>query len=68
MITFENGMDIRSRHCLKPTVAKFHVNNGVYKFVVVGTDYGHLHTSGGDVKTWNSYSGAYRAAKSYVSL
>ena len=68
MITFENGMDIRSRQVDKPTVARFHMGGGVYRYCVIGTGYGHIHTSGGDVKTWGSYSGAYSAARKYVSL
>ena len=27
--------------------------------------YGHIHTTGGDVRTWGSYSGARRFARSY---
>lgn len=68
MVTFENGMDIRSRQAGKPTVARFRMGNGVYRCCVIGTAYGYIHTSGGDVKTWGSYSGARAAARKYVSL
>lgn len=68
MITFESGIDIRCRQVEKPTVAKIHVGKGVYRYCVIGTQYGYIHTTGGDVRTWCSYSGAYRAAKNYVSL
>lgn len=66
MITFETGMDIRARQVDKPTVARFNMGNGVYRYCVIGTGYGHIHTSGGDVKTWGSYSGARRAALRHV--
>ena len=65
---FKNGMDIRCRDFAKPTVARFWVTETKMRFVVVGTAYGYLRTSFGDVKTWGSYSGARRAAKSYVSF
>jgi len=65
MITFENGLDIRTRQQSKPCVAKFHVGKGEYRYVVIGTQYGHIHTSGGDVRTWKSYSGAYKFLKQY---
>ena len=65
MITFENGLDIRTRQQSKPTVAKIRVKGNEYRYCVIGTDYGHLHTISGDVKTWKSYSGAYKAAKNY---
>lgn len=64
MITFESGLDIRTRQALKPTVAKLRVGND-YRYIVIGTEYGHLHTSGGDVRTWGSYSGARRATAAY---
>lgn len=35
---------------------------------VVGTDYGFLHTTSGDVRTWRAPSGARRAARAYQSL
>lgn len=68
MITFENGIDYRARSPKAPEVAKFHMGNGTYKYCVIGTNYGYIHTVGGDVRVWGSYSGAYRAAKNYVGL
>ena len=68
MITFESGIDHRSRECKVPTVARFHMGNGQYRFIVIGTNYGHIHTTGGDVRTWRSYSGARRAARNYKGL
>lgn len=65
MITFETGIDARARSVSEPTVAKFHMGQGQYRFVVIGTQYGYLHTTGGDVRTWGSYSGARRAARNY---
>lgn len=69
MITFEHGIDSRSREAVKPTVARLNVDGrGKYAYIVIGTAYGHIHTSAGDVRTWQSYSGARRAAKNYVPL
>jgi hypothetical protein len=68
MLVFENGMDIRSRTAPVPEVAKFHMGNGVYEFVVIGTQYGHIHTTGGDVRTWKTKSGARHAIKRYTPL
>ena len=68
MITFENGIDIRAREAVSPTVARFHMGNGEYRYCVIGTAYGYLHTSAGDVRTWKTASGARRAARKYVPL
>jgi hypothetical protein len=35
---------------------------------VVGTDYGFLHTTSGDVRTWRTASGARRVARAYQPL
>lgn len=37
------------------------------RWAIVGTDYGFLHTTGGDERTWRSRSGAARACRSYVN-
>lgn len=69
MITFENGIDARCREATKPTVARFNMGGPLgYRYIVIGTQYGFIHTTGGDVRTWNSKSGAYRAARNYVGL
>ena len=69
MITFENGIDHRAREAKKPTVAKFNMGGaGCYRYVVIGTNYGYIHTTSGDIRTWKSKSGAYRAARNYVGL
>jgi hypothetical protein len=68
MLVFENGLDIRSRTAPAPEVAKIHVSNGMYRFCVIGTEYGHWHTTGGDVRTWKTESGARHAIKRYKPL
>lgn len=68
MITFETGLDIRAREVDSPTVARFHVGGGVYRFCVIGTAYGYWHTIGGDVRVWKTASGARRAASRYVGI
>lgn len=65
MITFENGIDIRCRNVLAPSVARIRVRDNVYVYCVIGTAYGYWHTTGGDVRIWQTASGAYRAVKRY---
>ena len=36
-------------------------------YCVIGTDYGYLHTSAGDIRTWRSASGARRGAARYAA-
>lgn len=66
LITFYEGIDIRARQQPWPTVARLRVEGDTYRYIVIGTEYGYLHTSGGDVRTWKSHSGAKRAANNYV--
>ena len=68
MIIFENGIDARCREHSKPTVAKIRITGTHYRFCVIGTAYGFWHTSGGDVRTWQTANGARRAAARYVPL
>ncbi len=68
MIEFKTGIDIRARTPKKPTVAKFWVNSDTLAYCVIGTDYGFIHTRAGDVRVWNSKSGAYKAAKNYCGF
>ncbi|MEF2253322.1 hypothetical protein RSP795_10140 [Ralstonia solanacearum] len=68
MIVFENGIDVRCREAKTPTAAKFHMGDGTYRYVVIGTEYGFIHTTAGDVRTWGSRSGAGKAATNYVGL
>lgn len=56
--------DISPRSYAKPTVVRFRTPTEV-RYAVCGTDYGYLHTTGGDVRTWKSYSGARKVAKAY---
>ncbi len=65
MITFENGMDIRCREVSRPQVARFRFSGSEYPFCVIGTDYGYIHTSSGDVRVWKTSSGARKALKRY---
>lgn len=68
MIYFENGIDFRCREQSAPTVAKFKVSPGDIRYCVIGTQYGYIHTTGGDVRTWRTPSGAYRFLRNYVPL
>ena len=38
------------------------------KWAITGTMYGFLHTTAGDIRTWASYSGAYKAAIRYRDM
>lgn len=58
MITFDSGMDARCRSVAVPTVARFRVKPGEWAYCVIGTPYGYWHTTGGDVRTWKTASGA----------
>lgn len=66
MITFESGIDIRCRAPNVPTVARIRITGNSYKYCVIGTEYGYLHTTSGDVRVWASYSGAHKAARNYL--
>ena len=68
MIVFENGLDFRLRECEKPQIAKIRVAGTEYRYCVIGTQYGYIYTAGGDVRTWRSYSGAYKFLKQYQPL
>lgn len=69
MITFHGSLDCRTREVNKPTVARITYRDWlgelVTHYIVIGTAYGHIHTSSGAIKQWNSYSGARRAARKY---
>ena len=51
-----------------PTVAlvDFGHKDGKPRYCVAGTDYGYLHTTAGDVRTWLGYSGAQRVCRAYI--
>lgn len=65
MITFETGIDIRAREPSAPTVARYRMGDGTYRYVVIGTAYGPIHKTDGSLRTWGSYSGARRFARNY---
>lgn len=65
MLTFTNGLDIRTRQ-VKPQVARFYVTPSEMGYCIIGTEYGHIHTTAGDVRTWRSKSGAYRYLRQYL--
>ena len=67
MITFENGIDIRCR-ADRTQVAKIKMVSGGYRYCVIGTQYGHIHTTAGDIRTWATYSGARRAMIAYINI
>ncbi len=68
MITFESVVDIRCRQVDKPQIAKLRIVGSAYRFIVIGTQYGYIRTTGGDVRTWQTRSGAARFLKRYVPL
>ena len=72
--TIPTWLDIHPREYKKPTIVRVRVPDSPFSwgpksqilFAIVGTDYGYLHTTGGDLRTWKSYSGAYRILKQYT--
>lgn len=38
------------------------------RYAVIGTNYGFLHTTSGDIATWKTASGARHAAKRYMQI
>ena len=68
LVTFYGSLDSRSRAVTKPAVARLIGRFGDHietRYVVIGTVYGHIHTTGGDIRTWRSYSGARKAVRNY---
>lgn len=69
-------IDIDPRSYTKPTVVRFRTPTSQFNrlgpvrvlYAVCGTQYGYLHTTSGDVRVWNSYSGAYKVMRAYVPL
>lgn len=70
MHTFEHGVYLSEmdKQPTKPTVARLRKQGNEYVFIVIGTNYGYIHTNQGNVRIWKTYSGAYKAAKNYVGL
>lgn len=65
MITFEKGLDVRTRE-VPSQVARFAMGDGTYRYICIGTDYGHIHTTSGDVRTWGTYGSARRFLNNYL--
>jgi len=65
MIVFKHGIDIRARQAT-PKIAEFWVTDIDKRYCIIGTEYGHIHTSSGDVRVWRSKSGAYRFLRQYL--
>ena len=61
-----NWTKMQPRSYSKPTVVcvDFDYPVGI-KYCLAGCAYGYLYTTSGDIKTWNSYSGAWRVKKLY---
>ncbi len=49
------------------TVAKINSIDGTF-YACIGTDYGYIHTTGGEVRLWHSYSGAKRFLNKYLEV
>ena len=50
-----------------PTVAKINSIDGTF-YACIGTPYGYIHTTGGEVRLWHSYSGAKRFLNKYLEV
>lgn len=50
----------------KPAPQRIIFPDGTIKYCVIGTNYGYIHTTAGEMKFWKSYRGAYKAAKRYI--
>lgn len=48
-----------------PTVAKINSIDGTF-YACIGTLYGYIHTTSGEVRLWHSYSGARRFLNKYL--
>jgi hypothetical protein len=62
-----NWRDVNPRAFSTPRVSlvDFGHADGRPRFCIVGTDYGFMHNTGGDVRTWRSYSGAQKVCRAY---
>lgn len=65
---FKNGKMVNCREPKQATVAVVRFRDGEERYAVIGTQYGYLHNTAGELRTWGSYSGAYKAAKRYVAF
>jgi hypothetical protein len=59
-------IDLTPRAYDRPTVVRVRFSPTDVRYVVCGTQYGYLHTTSGEMRTWRSYSGARRVARAYV--
>lgn len=63
--THVNWPDYRIREG-EPRAARIIFRDGETRYFVAGTEYGYLHTTGGDLRTWKTASAARRKAKQYT--
>lgn len=68
--TYDSFESMRSdcrNHSHAPTVARIQrpISDKLW-YVCIGTQYGYIHTSGGSVRVWESYSGARRFLTKYL--
>lgn len=49
----------------EPRAARLEFRDGTSAYIVVGTDYGYVRTTGGDLRVWPSARAAKRFAKAY---
>jgi hypothetical protein len=76
ILTLPLWIDVNPRSYTKPTVVRFRTPTSQFSwagpvevlYAVCGTEYGYLHTTGGCVRVWRSYSGAYKAMRKYIPL
>ncbi len=74
ILTLPLWIDISPRSYKKPTVVRFRTPTSQFSwagpvrvlYAVCGTDYGYIHNTSGDVRTWSSYSGAYKGMRRYI--
>jgi hypothetical protein len=67
VVTFHETLDHRTRVPRAPEVARW-IIGPTTRYVVIGTQYGSLHTISGDTRTWRTPGGARRAIRRYVPL
>lgn len=76
MLTYHEFIDATCRSLPTPCVARVlmsplpsHVQGPPKPYyVIVGTQYGYMRTTGGDLRTWRTVSGARRALARYTPL
>ena len=65
METHANWPDSRVREG-EPRAARIIFRDGETRYFVAGTEYGYLHTTSGELRTWKTASGARKAAQRYM--